>query len=111
VPLQPLHTHLARRASSQPEQITAATMHSLWFQLYVQGEEREHANRGYAAVVLALHASTRGKREADERLANVAASSQGIVMAFLYSVGLACRYGAQQEGKCCSISLVLLCHL
>ena len=25
--------------------------------------------------------------------------------------GFACCYGAQQEGKCCNISLVLLCHV
>ncbi|KAI5844097.1 FMN-dependent dehydrogenase-domain-containing protein [Tricharina praecox] len=75
---------VSNNASLRPEQISAAATAPLWFQLYVQTDrtisERLLARisaptSGYTAIVLTLDAPTPGKREADERVANVAAAT------------------------------------
>ncbi|KAF8250672.1 hypothetical protein K440DRAFT_128279 [Wilcoxina mikolae CBS 423.85] len=78
---------VSNNASLRPEQISSARIsptQPLWFQLYVQTDRSKseamlarisHPDSGYKAVVLTLDAPTPGKREADERVANIASAS------------------------------------
>ncbi|KAI5801971.1 FMN-dependent dehydrogenase-domain-containing protein [Pyronema domesticum] len=78
---------VSNNASLRPEQISAARVTSdqpLWFQLYIQSDRTKSEQMlkrisakgsGYTAVVLTLDAPTPGKREQDERVANIVAAT------------------------------------
>jgi isopentenyl diphosphate isomerase/L-lactate dehydrogenase-like FMN-dependent dehydrogenase len=80
---------VSNNASLRPEQIASARIsptQPLWFQLYVQTDRSKseamlarisHPDSGYRAVVLTLDAPTPGKREADERVANLDSATSG----------------------------------
>lgn len=84
---------VSNNASQRPEEISAGRAspeQPLWFQLYVQNDRSKSeamlarisaAGSGYKAVVLTLDAPTPGKREADERIANLSNVTSAVASA------------------------------